>query len=156
MFLTVTEYISSSTKEKTIAKLYFVLEVFTYLYSVFIVALFFCFVFGCFEAVQPLCHTLVLVLTFDLCIVYLLFVLPFSGAKFLDDIQIQGLWRVRHKNISPWYEEAKKLKDKFLLFQITHVLRVGPMISVWSVLWCVFYSFLISLLPLRLSFGLGV
>lgn len=43
--------------------------------------------------------------------------------------QIQGLWRVRHQNISGWYEEAKKLKDKFLFFQITHVLRVGFMVS---------------------------
>ncbi|XP_076923190.1 uncharacterized protein LOC143585252 [Bidens hawaiensis] len=45
------------------------------------------------------------------------------GDSKLVCMQIQGLWKVRNKNIIKWYEEAKKLKDEFLFFQISHVLR---------------------------------
>lgn len=38
--------------------------------------------------------------------------------------QIQGLWKVKNQNISNLYEEAKKLKDRFVSFQIIHILRV--------------------------------
>lgn len=38
--------------------------------------------------------------------------------------QIQGLWKVNHPNLTKLYEEAKQLKDKFVSFQINHVLRV--------------------------------
>ncbi|XP_043807502.1 uncharacterized protein LOC110600980 isoform X2 [Manihot esculenta] len=37
--------------------------------------------------------------------------------------QIQGLWKVNHPNLTKLYEEAKQLKDKFVSFQINHVLR---------------------------------
>ncbi|KAK2997217.1 hypothetical protein RJ639_026023 [Escallonia herrerae] len=52
----------------------------------------------------------------------------FTSIRVLGDsklvcMQVQGLWKVKNQNISPWYEEAKKLKDRFLYFQITHVLR---------------------------------
>lgn len=39
--------------------------------------------------------------------------------------QVQGLWKVKNQNMSDLFEEAKKLKDQFLSFQINHVLRVG-------------------------------
>ncbi|KAM7499410.1 hypothetical protein LguiA_023824 [Lonicera macranthoides] len=45
------------------------------------------------------------------------------GDSNLVCMQIQGLWKVKNENISRLYEEAKKLKDKFLSFQINHVLR---------------------------------
>ncbi|KAI3698894.1 hypothetical protein L2E82_42796 [Cichorium intybus] len=45
------------------------------------------------------------------------------GDSKLVCMQVQGLWKVKNQNISKWYEEAKKLKDKFLCFQIDHVLR---------------------------------
>ncbi|KAK2985329.1 hypothetical protein RJ640_029473, partial [Escallonia rubra] len=52
----------------------------------------------------------------------------FTSIRVLGDsklvcMQVQGLWKVKNQNISRWYEEAKKLKDRFLYFQITHVLR---------------------------------
>ncbi|KAG8498474.1 hypothetical protein CXB51_005030 [Gossypium anomalum] len=37
--------------------------------------------------------------------------------------QLQGLWKVKHEHMSELYEQAIKLKDKFLSFQINHVLR---------------------------------
>lgn len=45
------------------------------------------------------------------------------GDSKLVCMQIQGIWKVKNQNISILYEEAKKLKDKFLSFQIIHVLR---------------------------------
>lgn len=39
--------------------------------------------------------------------------------------QIEGLWKVKNQNMSDLYKVANELKDKFLSFQITHVLRVG-------------------------------
>ncbi|KAK9060267.1 hypothetical protein SSX86_020971 [Deinandra increscens subsp. villosa] len=45
------------------------------------------------------------------------------GDSKLVCMQIQGLWKVRNENILKWYEEAKRLKDEFLFFQISHVLR---------------------------------
>ncbi|GMP58080.1 hypothetical protein CsSME_00021884 [Camellia sinensis var. sinensis] len=52
----------------------------------------------------------------------------FTNIRVLGDsklvcMQLQGLWRVRHQNMSNLYEEAKQLMDKFLSFQINHVLR---------------------------------
>ncbi|KAF7123646.1 hypothetical protein RHSIM_Rhsim12G0048800 [Rhododendron simsii] len=52
----------------------------------------------------------------------------FTNIRVLGDsklvcMQIQGLWKVRHQNMSNLYEEAKKLKDRFLSFEIKHVLR---------------------------------
>ncbi|XP_050203677.1 uncharacterized protein LOC126653784 [Mercurialis annua] len=37
--------------------------------------------------------------------------------------QIQGLWKVKHKDMAILCEQAKQLKDKFVSFQISHVLR---------------------------------
>ncbi|KAK5833792.1 hypothetical protein PVK06_017651 [Gossypium arboreum] len=37
--------------------------------------------------------------------------------------QLQGLWKVKHEHMSELCEQAMKLKDKFLSFQINHVLR---------------------------------
>lgn len=37
--------------------------------------------------------------------------------------QVQGLWNVKAQNMSDLFEEAKKLKEKFLYFEINHVLR---------------------------------
>ncbi|KAI7756974.1 hypothetical protein M8C21_001526 [Ambrosia artemisiifolia] len=45
------------------------------------------------------------------------------GDSKLVCMQIKGLWKVRNQNIIKWYEEAKKLKDEFLFFEINHVLR---------------------------------
>ncbi|CAA2934821.1 uncharacterized protein LOC111396139 [Olea europaea subsp. europaea] len=42
--------------------------------------------------------------------------------------QIQGQWKVKNENISNLYEEAKKLKDRFLSFEISHVLRVSSVL----------------------------
>jgi hypothetical protein len=38
--------------------------------------------------------------------------------------QVQGLWQVKNQNMADLFEEAKKLKKKFLSFKINHVLRV--------------------------------
>ncbi|KAD7478877.1 hypothetical protein E3N88_02013 [Mikania micrantha] len=53
----------------------------------------------------------------------------FTSIRVLGDsklvcMQVQGLWKVKNQNISKLYEEAKKLKDKFVCFQIDHVLRL--------------------------------
>ncbi|KAK4423803.1 hypothetical protein Salat_1963200 [Sesamum alatum] len=45
------------------------------------------------------------------------------GDSKLVCMQIQGLWKVKNQNIFTLYEEAKKLKDMFLSFQIIHILR---------------------------------
>lgn len=50
--------------------------------------------------------------------------------------QVQGLWKVKNQGISRWFEEAKKLKDKFLSFEITHVLRVGSVVPLGGVYLC--------------------
>ncbi|CAA3025187.1 uncharacterized protein LOC111376229 isoform X1 [Olea europaea subsp. europaea] len=52
----------------------------------------------------------------------------FTGIQVRGDsnlvcMQIQGLWKVKNQNISGLYEEAKKLKDRFISFEINHVLR---------------------------------
>ncbi|XP_071693353.1 uncharacterized protein [Rutidosis leptorrhynchoides] len=52
----------------------------------------------------------------------------FTSIRVLGDsklvcMQVQGLWKVKNQNIIKWYEEAKRLKDKFVGFQIDHVLR---------------------------------
>ncbi|XP_022011689.1 uncharacterized protein LOC110911391 isoform X1 [Helianthus annuus] len=52
----------------------------------------------------------------------------FTSIRVLGDsklvcMQVQGLWKVKNQNISKLYEEAKKLKEKFVGFQIDHVLR---------------------------------
>ena len=39
-------------------------------------------------------------------------------------IQIQGLWKTKNQNMADLCKEAKELKDKFVSFQINHVLRV--------------------------------
>ncbi|KAK1437812.1 hypothetical protein QVD17_03610 [Tagetes erecta] len=64
------------------------------------------------------------------CILGLRFALSkgFTSIRVLGDsklvcMQVQGLWKVKNQNISKLYEEAKKLKDQFLCFQIDHVLR---------------------------------
>ncbi|XP_022887585.1 uncharacterized protein LOC111403348 isoform X1 [Olea europaea var. sylvestris] len=45
------------------------------------------------------------------------------GDSKLVCMQIQGLWKVKNQNISNLFNEATKLKDRFLSFQIVHVLR---------------------------------
>ncbi|KAL8518952.1 hypothetical protein ACS0TY_010057 [Phlomoides rotata] len=45
------------------------------------------------------------------------------GDSKLVCMQIQGLWKVKNQNISNLYEEARKLKDRFVSFQIIHILR---------------------------------
>jgi len=39
--------------------------------------------------------------------------------------QVQGLWRARHESMSVLHKQAKILKDDFLSFEISHVLRVS-------------------------------
>lgn len=39
--------------------------------------------------------------------------------------QVDGSWKVKNEKLSILYRVAKELKDKFLSFQISHVLRVG-------------------------------
>ncbi|CAB4296263.1 unnamed protein product [Prunus armeniaca] len=46
-----------------------------------------------------------------------------QGDSKLVCMQVQGLWKVKNQNMSDLYEEVKKLKDKFLSFKISHVLR---------------------------------
>ncbi|KAL2484557.1 RNase H family protein [Abeliophyllum distichum] len=45
------------------------------------------------------------------------------GDSKLVCMQIQGLWKVKNQNIASLYEETTKLKDRFLSFQIVHILR---------------------------------
>ncbi|KDP21304.1 hypothetical protein JCGZ_21775 [Jatropha curcas] len=37
--------------------------------------------------------------------------------------QVQGLWKVKHQDMTKLYEQVKKLKDQFISFEISHVLR---------------------------------
>ncbi|XP_022159181.1 uncharacterized protein LOC111025600, partial [Momordica charantia] len=46
-----------------------------------------------------------------------------QGDSKLVCMQVQGLWKVKNENISELCNEVIKLKDKFLSFQISHVLR---------------------------------
>ncbi|XP_054823812.1 uncharacterized protein LOC129321890 [Prosopis cineraria] len=46
-----------------------------------------------------------------------------QGDSKLVCMQIDGLWKVKNESMSKLYKVAKELKDKFLSFQITHVLR---------------------------------
>ncbi|PSS13572.1 Ribonuclease H-like domain protein [Actinidia chinensis var. chinensis] len=52
----------------------------------------------------------------------------FTNIRVLGDsklvcMQIQELWKVKNPNMSNLYNEAKKLKNQFLSFKISHVLR---------------------------------
>ncbi|XP_004291837.1 PREDICTED: uncharacterized protein LOC101312118 [Fragaria vesca subsp. vesca] len=46
-----------------------------------------------------------------------------QGDSKLVCMQVQGLWQVKNQNLSTLYEEVKKLKDRFVSFKISHVLR---------------------------------
>lgn len=46
--------------------------------------------------------------------------------------QVQGLWKVKNQNMSDLCEEVKELKDKFVSFEISHVLRVRKVESLFS------------------------
>lgn len=46
--------------------------------------------------------------------------------------QVQGLWKVKNQNMSDLCEEVKELKEKFVSFEISHVLRVRKVESVFS------------------------
>ena len=39
-------------------------------------------------------------------------------------LQIQGVWKTKNQNMADLCKVAKDLKDKFVSFQINHVLRV--------------------------------
>ncbi|XP_047317240.1 uncharacterized protein LOC124920731 isoform X2 [Impatiens glandulifera] len=52
----------------------------------------------------------------------------YTNIKILGDsklvcMQLEQRWKVRNKNISILYSEAKKLKDEFSSFEISHILR---------------------------------
>ncbi|KAJ1406133.1 Ribonuclease H domain [Sesbania bispinosa] len=52
----------------------------------------------------------------------------FTGIRIQGDsklvcMQIDGSWKVKNENLSILYKVAKELKDKFVSFQINHVLR---------------------------------
>lgn len=40
-------------------------------------------------------------------------------------LQIQGLWKTKNQNMADLCKEAKELKDKFVSFQINHIVRVN-------------------------------
>ncbi|RDX72630.1 hypothetical protein CR513_47856, partial [Mucuna pruriens] len=46
-----------------------------------------------------------------------------QGDSLLVCNQIQGLWKIKNQNMASLCSEAKELKDKFLSFKISHVLR---------------------------------
>ncbi|KAF8399311.1 hypothetical protein HHK36_015176 [Tetracentron sinense] len=48
-----------------------------------------------------------------------------QGDSKLVCMQVQGLWKTKNQNMADLCKEAKVLKDKFLSFQITHVLRLS-------------------------------
>lgn len=64
--------------------------------------------------------------------------------------QIQGLWKVKNQNLSDLYEEVKKLKDKFLSFKISHVLRVSQANSI-CLLWYMILLWVCILIPRQLA-----
>lgn len=39
-------------------------------------------------------------------------------------LQIQGLWKTKNQNMADLCKEAKELQDKFVSFQINHIVRV--------------------------------
>ncbi|KAF8039961.1 hypothetical protein BT93_B2239 [Corymbia citriodora subsp. variegata] len=45
------------------------------------------------------------------------------GDSKLVCMQVQGLWKVRHKKMSELFQEVARLKQNFLSFEISHVLR---------------------------------
>ncbi|OMO50758.1 putative thiol-disulfide oxidoreductase DCC protein [Corchorus olitorius] len=45
------------------------------------------------------------------------------GDSKLVCMQLRGLWKVKHEQMSEFYKQAKKLKSSFRSFQIEHVLR---------------------------------
>lgn len=54
--------------------------------------------------------------------------------------QVQGLWKVKNQNMADLFEEAKKLKKKFLSFKINHVLRVCTVdFALFLMLYCSSY-----------------
>ncbi|XP_042969782.1 uncharacterized protein LOC122302545 isoform X2 [Carya illinoinensis] len=46
-----------------------------------------------------------------------------QGDSKLVCMQIQGLWKTKNQNMADLCKEAKELKDKFLSFQINHIVR---------------------------------
>ncbi|PRQ41215.1 putative ribonuclease H [Rosa chinensis] len=46
-----------------------------------------------------------------------------QGDSKLVCMQVQGLWKVKNQNLSDLCEEVKELKEKFVSFEISHVLR---------------------------------
>ncbi|KAL6192476.1 hypothetical protein ACLB2K_033564 [Fragaria x ananassa] len=46
-----------------------------------------------------------------------------QGDSKLVCMQVQGLWKVKNQNMSDLCEEVKELKEKFVSFEISHVLR---------------------------------
>ncbi|KAL6189816.1 hypothetical protein ACLB2K_036217 [Fragaria x ananassa] len=46
-----------------------------------------------------------------------------QGDSKLVCMQVQGLWKVKNQNMSDLCEEVKDLKEKFVSFEISHVLR---------------------------------
>lgn len=52
---------------------------------------------------------------------------PYAACFFL--VQVLGSWKARNQNMSDLCTEAKKLKDRFLSFQMMHVLRVSVVYS---------------------------
>lgn len=45
------------------------------------------------------------------------------GDSKLVCMQIQGLWKIKNQNMADLCKEAKELKDKFVSFQINHIVR---------------------------------
>ncbi|KAI6685862.1 hypothetical protein NL676_031775 [Syzygium grande] len=45
------------------------------------------------------------------------------GDSKLVCMQVQGLWKVKHKKMSELFQEVRRLKENFLSFEISHVLR---------------------------------
>ncbi|XP_050373211.1 uncharacterized protein LOC126790887 [Argentina anserina] len=46
-----------------------------------------------------------------------------QGDSKLVCMQVQGLWKVKNQNMSSLCEEVKELKEKFVSFEINHILR---------------------------------